>query len=681
MSKEFSLLAILKANTTQFEKGLDRAKSKNKSFADSIIGSNSSIGKGIGMLKGFAAAAGIAFGVGAVVDFGRKAVEAADEELKAQTKLLVALKGREAVTNNLIGLAAELQKKTLFGDETTVNAMGNLAAYVKEEEQIRKLIPLIQDLATAKGMDLGQAADLVGKSIGSSTNAMKRYGIEISGVAGSAERTESAIKSLSEKFGGQAEAAAKVGLGGFTMLKNMISDVVEDIGKWLMPAINNISQAIIKAFPSGLIDTFRSKVIDLVNWFIEFYNESLIVRGAVQAIGATFVLVWQTIKSVIKFIIEGFSGVSNIIKAVLTGNFKEIPNIISKTLTDMNKNFVEGGQKIVEGFTNGFNNTFKPKEKINFINKEKVKQEAIAVGEDTGESLGDGLDNGLKGAYETLTQKIGDLITKQKDLATQGKDISGITAQIDALNKQKETIDKLIEKQGILNTMKGLDGITTEVNKKLSPVLAVSKNVKDREKKGFEKSSTEGLMLANRNLDSMSADTENAKTWFDKLGESIVSTDNLVSMFSNSINGLTDAFIGLFEGGKGAFKGLVTSMLGGIQQIINGLLAQAIASMIAKEAHKGILGLALASVGVAGLTALWKSKVPEFASGGLVYGDTLARVGEYSNARSNPEVIAPLNKLKSLMQPNLGGEVVFTIKGNQLVGVLNNNNKINRLTR
>lgn len=43
------------------------------------------------------------------------------------------------------------------------------------------------------------------------------------------------------------------------------------------------------------------------------------------------------------------------------------------------------------------------------------------------------------------------------------------------------------------------------------------------------------------------------------------------------------------------------------------------------------------------------SSVAALATGGIAYGDTLVQVGEYANARSNPEVIAPLSKLTSLM--------------------------------
>lgn len=43
------------------------------------------------------------------------------------------------------------------------------------------------------------------------------------------------------------------------------------------------------------------------------------------------------------------------------------------------------------------------------------------------------------------------------------------------------------------------------------------------------------------------------------------------------------------------------------------------------------------------------------ASGGLAYGETLARIGEYPNARSNPEVVAPLDKLQGILERSGGG--------------------------
>lgn len=72
--------------------------------------------------------------------------------------------------------------------------------------------------------------------------------------------------------------------------------------------------------------------------------------------------------------------------------------------------------------------------------------------------------------------------------------------------------------------------------------------------------------------------------------------------------------------------------------------------------------------------------VTPFANGGIVYGPTLALMGEYAGAKSNPEVIAPLNKLKSLIGNNGGGGGVYElkVKGRDLVAVLANETRINR---
>ena len=73
--------------------------------------------------------------------------------------------------------------------------------------------------------------------------------------------------------------------------------------------------------------------------------------------------------------------------------------------------------------------------------------------------------------------------------------------------------------------------------------------------------------------------------------------------------------------------------------------------------------------------------VTPFANGGIVYGPTLALMGEYAGAKSNPEVIAPLNKLKSLIGNNGGGSggvYELKVKGRDLVAVLANETRINR---
>lgn len=72
--------------------------------------------------------------------------------------------------------------------------------------------------------------------------------------------------------------------------------------------------------------------------------------------------------------------------------------------------------------------------------------------------------------------------------------------------------------------------------------------------------------------------------------------------------------------------------------------------------------------------------VTPFADGGLLYGPTLALMGEYAGARNNPEVVAPLDKLKSLIGEGgvFGGKLEARLKGRDIVVSLANETRINR---
>lgn len=73
--------------------------------------------------------------------------------------------------------------------------------------------------------------------------------------------------------------------------------------------------------------------------------------------------------------------------------------------------------------------------------------------------------------------------------------------------------------------------------------------------------------------------------------------------------------------------------------------------------------------------------VPMLAEGGIASGPTLAMVGEYAGASGNPEVIAPLDKLRGMLKEPAAvdfGRVEFEIKGRTLVGILNKENNITR---
>ena len=121
---------------------------------------------------------------------------------------------------------------------------------------------------------------------------------------------------------------------------------------------------------------------------------------------------------------------------------------------------------------------------------------------------------------------------------------------------------------------------------------------------------------------------------------------------------------------------------------IMGTIAQAVATLALTFASslKGTVTpwdwIAAAAAGTATLISTIASirQATAFAEGGIVSGPTYALVGEYAGARNNPEVIAPLDKLRSLIEPQRGfeaGQVRFEIEGRTLVGILE---KVNRLS-
>lgn len=96
-------------------------------------------------------------------------------------------------------------------------------------------------------------------------------------------------------------------------------------------------------------------------------------------------------------------------------------------------------------------------------------------------------------------------------------------------------------------------------------------------------------------------------------------------------------------------------------------------------ANTPYVGPALAVAAIASFIAAMAS-VPKFAQGGLAYGPTFGLFGEYAGASHNPEVVAPLDKLRNMLRDtgSGAGTVDFRIKGRDLYGVLSNEGNIKK---
>ena len=243
---------------------------------------------------------------------GTIALANADTQAKAETKVATALKS----TGNQVGYnldqlkayASELQSKTIFGDETILNDVTTrLLAFTNiTGDNFKRTQQVVLDMSTALEMDLGSAATMLGKALDDpigKMSALSRAGINFTDeqktmVKQLVETGETAkaqtiiLDALEQKFGGQAEAAAKVGMGALKQLKNSWGDFLEQIGQTMTPFINRIA-------------AFLQRIVTLLQGMSPTMRKVLVViAGVAAALGPVMV---------------GISGIIKLIPALSAG--------------------------------------------------------------------------------------------------------------------------------------------------------------------------------------------------------------------------------------------------------------------------------------------------------------------------------------------------------------------------
>lgn len=166
---------------------------------------------------------------------------------------------------------------------------------------------------------------------------------------------------------------------------------------------------------------------------------------------------------------------------------------------------------------------------------------------------------------------------------------------------------------------------------------------------------------------------------------STVLGDTLQSAFE----GIGETIGQLIATGKFDFSILGNILADALIQIGKALIMYSALVKAAKEAlEKGkfkaglVVGVLAIAAGVALKASLNKKKdsgVQAFANGGVISGPTMGLMGEYPGAKSNPEVVAPLDKLKSLIGGG-GGTLEARISGNDLLILMNKAQRNNNTT-
>ena len=679
---------------------------------------------------------------------GGVSLHLADVQAKAEAKVQQALK----VTNQAVGYnfrqladyASELQGKTIFGDETILDkSTARLLAFTNiTGENFKRTQALALDLATALEMDLGSASLQLGKAL--SDPATKLSSLSRAGITFSKEQTE-VIKKLAEtgdiakaqamildelerKFGGQAEAAARTGLGAVQQLKNAWGDFLEQIGAAIMPFATKIAGALatvvqmLQSMSPAMMQTIVVvaglvaavgplslgigaviKVLPmLAAGFTALLSPVGLIMAAVLALGAAFAYARIQKQKMIDEMVETES--LDELERKLQENIAEQKEIIATTTkTRMVPNF--GG--LVAGFTL---QKVPDESKLAPLRKEydlltaaiEKKRETEKKAAEAQAELDKVTDEARKQTEELMKSIAGTNAQTEQSTGIIGK----LQARIEALEKKKLLPESTVEDIAAANAeieklQKELERIKNIKPEDLKPVTSQYA----QQMQAIFGAVREGLYgWADDNsayLQEHVADTvsmvENyttaltAKGWsFSAALEHVHATIvEVMTRFDQQVSKfMTDSIIAAAEaigqiiagdlGFGGLMKAILTQFASFLKNIGSQLIEFGVMIIAFKSALKSVLANPWAAIAIgaamvaaaAVMTALInknaEKSVPALANGGLAYGPTYAMVGDNPNAGTDPEVIAPLSKLQAMLPTGGSAQNLRITLGGQL---------------
>lgn len=361
-------------------------------------------------------------------------------------------------------------------------------------------------------------------------------------------------------------------------------------------------------------------LVDVANYFIELYNKSTFIQVSVDLIIKTFrsflnvgKFVFKTLGTIIKLFAKNFKtifgAIGDLIMGIFTFDKEKIKSGFKNLTTGLKNNFTQAFDKIKTDATNlgtnvvdNFNESIKNKQ----IEKIKIPTEVVTSSPTSGGGGGDTRPTATtSGAQMVGVQDVAGPIT-----AAILADTAGIP---DAMDKQQEVLNEK-RAEAMANAMDFNAGLNQIVTGGLND-LAV------------------GIGQA--------------------LGQALSEGGNLTQQLSKIV--LTTVGNMAMQLGK-----LAISIGIGVEAIKKAL--QSLNPAVAIAAGIALVALGSFAKSQAGKIGSGGGGATAFANGGIVSGPTMGLVGEYPGARSNPEVIAPLNKLQNIIG-NTGGSQNITVGG------------------
>lgn len=621
-SKEFQRLA---QQTREYQKAINDA---NSAVNKAISGSQQQINqtnKLAGAVKGLIGAYLGVQGIRMVVNYSNQAVEAFRTQERAILQLDQTLQNAGVYTyeysKSIQRLASEIQSYSNYGDEAIIKAQALGQAYIGNTKITKDLTKAVVDFASATGMDLENAFTLVGKSIGSQTNALGRYGIELEKGMTDAEKMDAIQRQLAQRYEGTAAKMADSSV----QLKNAIGDLSEAFGKWLNPSVektqNFLQRGIIKL--TQWIDKVRILQSEIQQLDYEEsqtrYKQTLTQLQAldkkIQSRGGKFDSLSLNDKNKYKQLTKDLIDVEGHIEAI---------NRKQKKLQDLSKN---RGFKINDDFggisASGGSSASVAKAKDQY---EKL-QEAVAKAKREIELAAI--------AHGTSSVEVQNAFTKYQQLNTQLQAINALFAN----EKQKTEEQK--------GSYQLLSERVSNLTAKLRDLAAENK-------------------IGSADWVQYKQDLTNAQTELDNVNKSLEENGIKIDEASKRISSsLSSGLVNALKNGGSAFDMFANIATTALQKILDKMLEMAVVSPLLNAFSGGIGGSLLSFFGFKNGAAFKNGNVIPFASGGVVNKPTLfpmANGGTGLMGEAGAEAVMPLKRMSNgklgVEADGQGGQVV-----------------------
>lgn len=348
--------------TKAMEKELTRATKRVKAFGTRANNSFKSITKSAGRMTAAFAGISVAGGLVGLKSFGSEAVEAAKAQVEAETKLNAVLGNVKSISaggadsikaakDRLVGVAGDIQKVGVIGDEVTIAGQQQLATFQLSADSIETLTVGMTDLlAQQKGLNATQQdavsiGNLIGKAMSGQASALSRVGIIMTDnqkkMLETGDETQKAAvlaQVLKDNVGGVNKALAQTDQGAIQQFSNNWGDMTEQVGTRLLKM-----KAKLAGMGNDMLPALQDKLIGFLDKAVDNFDPFM---AKVEAMKPKLVNLWHTVESVggglLKAVKPFFSFLLNKPELAIKGligiggafaGFNAVTGIIGKVLT------------------------------------------------------------------------------------------------------------------------------------------------------------------------------------------------------------------------------------------------------------------------------------------------------------------------------------------------------------